>query len=522
MMNLDFCFMDDARIVAVAGWTTSARPDLRLHVDDEVLTPVLIARHVRRDLRSSEPLGAIALFDLAALGDTFDAGSATVHLAEGQDFIEIRTPRLSEDAARLIQIGVDEVFFAVLRLIATRHLVLADESTGRDISARLRLSPSAGSETENHILAIDRCQASTTGQGAVIGWYMPAGHAPEALCALAFADDMVVPVDLFPGVMARADLAPYAPRYRFTGRDGYGGGWRFPAAPTGPVRVLLMVPGEYVLPGIFATAHPTGAADLAQQVATASLGMDSTADRDRLRRALLPASLPDPQPLEAPDTFTDPGTDTLLILDHDLADHDLRDVLRRIGPHIPASLRLHLLRPCLTPALQNGIDGAQREVPGDLRLEGVSLDIPQPDQLPARVVFARSGTLFQFDAAQLFAASPTKPRLMLLDPIGAVMPDAQASADRFARDLLPFALSIEAAAFFGHLAQIPDCFLTQEARIRILAERLMAQDRAELSRADIFRYFEGKSGPHSQSLTEGTDWHAHDAESRRLIRKDAA
>ncbi|MFG6082531.1 hypothetical protein ACEUZ9_003179 [Paracoccus litorisediminis] len=520
-MNLDFCFMDDARIVAVAGWTTQPRPHLRLHVDDKVLTPIAVTRHVRRDLRSNEPMGLVALFDLSQLSGGSGFEKASIHLADGYDFTEIHHPRLIEDASHLVEVGVDEVFFALLRLIAQRRLVLSDERLGRDICARLRVAPSAARETEKHVLAIDRCQMTASGQGAVIGWFLPANASAEPLCALAIEDETIVPVDLLPGSMARADLSAYAPRYRFSGHDGYCGGWRFPSPPSGAARLLLMVPGEDFLPGVLVPIETVPAADLAQHVTLATLGIDDISDRDRLRRAMLPHMLSMPRPTETEDDKPGDG-ETLLILDHDLADGDLRDVLRRIGPHLPGRLSLQLLRPRLTGVLQNAINGAAREISAGLDLQEVSLNIARPEVMPDRVVFARSSVLFQFDLKPIFAREPVCARVTLLDPIGTVLATRTAQAERFARDLLPFALSMPAAQFFAQLGQVPECFLTEEARLRLLAEALVLQGAAELSRADIYRYFEGKSGPHCENFVDGRDWHAFDAHSRQLIEEASA
>lgn len=518
-MNMDFCFVDDHRVLAVTGWTTEARPLLRVHVDDVVLTPVRVARHVRRDLRSSEPLGVIALFSLSGLPEGVDIAKATIHLAEGNHFNEIRNDRLREDARRLVEVGVDEVFFAMLRLVAQRHLVLSDQDSGREICARLRAAPSAARETENHVLGVDRCQMTEQGQGVVIGWFMPASASAEPLCALVVEDEMVAPVELLPGSMSRADLSGYASRYRFTGRDGYGGGWHFPSRPSGPARLLLMVPGEHFLPGVLVPVEAAEPADLAQNVTVASLGIEDIADRARLRSALLPNALSHSQPQEPAGVENETSGETLLILDHDLADTDLRDVLRRIGPHLPGRLRLHLLRPRLNVALRNGIDGASREITAGLELEGASLGITRPAIMPGRVVFARSASLFQFDPEVLFAPDQSDAQVMLLDPIGTVLGSPAAEVERFARDLLPFALSMRGADFFNLLDHIPHCFLTEEARLRLLAEALMTAGDAQMHRADIYRYFEGKSGPHCQNFADGRDWHAYDAESRHLIER---
>ncbi len=520
-MNIDFYFMDEAGIVAVAGWTTELRPTLRLHVDDNVLIPLAVTRHVRRDLRSSEPMGLIALFDLSGLDGHTDPEQATMHLADGAEFSELHNHRLREDGGRLVEIGVDEVFFALLRLMAQRRLVLSDARIGREIQARLRLAPSAARETENHGLAVDSCQMAATGQGAVIGWFMPAQAATEPLCALAVADESIVPVEMLADSMARADLSGYAPRYRFTGHDGYCGGWRFSDPPKGAARLLLMIPGDDFRPGVWVPVETVPAADLARQVTRATLGIEDVADRSRLRRAMLPPILPVPR-LAAPGETAHQRGDTLLILDHDLADSDLRDVLRHVEPHLPGRLSLQLLRARLTPVLQSAVDGAAREATVGLHLHGVSLSMTQPEVMPDRVIFARSSTLFQFDPGPIFAPRSARPHVTLLDPIGTVLATPDAQAERFVRDLLPFVLSMPAAPFFALLDQVPDCFLTEEARLRLLAEALILQGAAELDRADIHRFFEGKTGPHCESFPDGRDWHAFDAQSRQLIEEASA
>lgn len=514
-MNLDFCFMDDARIVAITGWSTEPRPDLQLYVDDHVLRPLLVSRHLRRDLRSAEPMGLVALFDLSGLD--LDPTQATIHLSSDQDFKEIDGYRLDEDLCRLVEIGVDEVFFAVLRLFAAKKVRFAEGAILRAISGRTRALPSAPRETENFVLAVDRCQGTDSGQGLVIGWFIAASGHRDPLCALAIEDQMIVPVDLQLGSMARPDLAGYAGRYDFTGRDGYGGGWHFPRPPSGPVRLLLMIPGEPFLPGVLVQVEQARPAELAHHVTAALLEIEDVNARLGLRRAILPSALRIPV---LPEIETETSGDVLLLLDHDLTDSDLRDVLRCLAPHLHAPLRLHLLRPDLSAALQNAIEAASRDMGTRVVLEAADLSIVRPKTLPGRVIFARSAALFQLDPAVLLAPQ-TCAQVLLIDPIGTVMAEAVASVERFSRDQLPFALAVEGAMFFDMLDQIPDYFLTQEARLRLLVGALMAQNSVELTRADVYRYFEGKSGPHCQSFADGGDWHAYDAESCRLIERHA-
>ena len=83
-------------------------------------------------------------------------------------------------------------------------------------------------------------------------------------------------------------------------------------------------------------------------------------------------------------------------------------------------------------------------------------------------------------------------------------------------------LSVPGALFHALLDQVPAIFLTEEARVRLLAETLILEGQAVLTRVDCHSFFEGKSGPHAQSFLDGSDWHAFDARSRQLIEEAGA
>ncbi|WP_148639075.1 hypothetical protein [Ketogulonicigenium vulgare] len=460
-------------------------------------------------------MGLVALFDLSELAPGIDPDRARFRLVEPDDSIELYRSRLGEDLSRLVEIGVNEVFFAVLRLLAQSQITVLDPALGAAIYARLRNAQPLAKETASYVLATDRCLVSTAGQGMLTGWYLPAAATAEPLVALAFADGMVAPVDLQMNSTARADLAAYGDRYTFTGRDGYVGAWRFSQAPTGSTQLMFLIPGEPSASGVIVNTEPASAATLAGQIVMSMLALEDTARRVRLRRGTLPAYL-DIGAFE-PVAAAPAQGETLVVLDHDLIDTDLRDVLRRIARLHPNGFALHLLRQSLTPIMQSAITAIGHEYDGAVRLVDVDLALATPREMPGRVVFARSSSIFQFDIAPLFAADAAGGIVLLHDPIGSVLGSRPDDAARFARDGLPFAVMMEGAAFFAQRDAIPHVFLTEESRIRLLTEMLMELGMLDVQRVDVYRYFMGKSGPFTQALIDGRDWHEYDAESRKLL-----
>lgn len=88
---MDFCFGDGEAMLVVAGWSSDHWLDLELYIDETRLAPRLVTRHARRDLRTAERFGVLAVFDLAGIDM---AGNATVHVKSGQEFTEIQPERL--------------------------------------------------------------------------------------------------------------------------------------------------------------------------------------------------------------------------------------------------------------------------------------------------------------------------------------------------------------------------------------------------------------------------------------------
>ncbi|MFJ1293635.1 hypothetical protein ACEPPZ_16415 [Paracoccus yeei] len=511
-LNMDFCFADARAILVLAGWSADPWLDLELHAEDARLSPVLVTRHARRDLRTAEPMGYLAVFDLGGLDLP---GNAAIHLRTGHEFTELSPERLVTDELRLIEVGVDEVFFAWLRLVGQGTLNAPKGETAQAVMTRLRFAPLLARESDDFGLGTDRCLVGEAGQGLVSGWIMPAQGQTEALTALAMDDRQLCRVELMPGALPRADLQPYATRYRFSGTDGFCGSFLLAEPASGPVRVLFLIPGQHAAAGVLVAAEPTPAAALAVQTCQVQLELPDPTRQTRLRRAML-----EPLPAWQPPSGVAPvrAGRVLLVLDHDLPDADLRDVLRRVGLRLDRPLELFLLRPGLTRPLAAAVEGAQRDLPQGLVLRGTGMALDREAPMAELALYGRSSTLFQLDEdARVFDATLRRQpvQLSILDPIFAVA--GGDPGQRFLRDQLAFALSAPTALLRPLLAQAPRAYLTEEARLRDIARHLLGAGAAHAEGLAPTRHFAGKSGPLNQPLPGGLDLHTFDAESRALM-----
>lgn len=516
-LNLDFCFGDGDTTLVVAGWSSDHWLDLKLYIDEARLAPALVTRHARRDLRTAERFGVLAVFDLTGVDM---AGSATVHVKSGQEFSEIQPERLVTDQLRLVEIGVDELFFAWLRLLAAGGIPVPTGEIAQAAVVRLRFAPLLPREGDEFGLGVDRCLTDRAGQGLISGWFLPAMGQPESLTALALDDRQLCRVALFPGALPRLDLEPYGSRYLFTGSDGYAGAFLLPQPAQGQVQVLFMIPGQENATGVLAPTGPRPAADFAAELCQVQLDLPDPAQKTGLRAAMLPP-MPAWQP-PASSVSWPRGGPVLLLLDHDLPDSDLRDVLRRVGQRLGRPVELFLLRDRLGSALVEAIEGAARELPQGLRLRGSDMALDLNATPPETLLFGRSSTLFQLEPSSgIFARNPAQQpfHLTLLDPIGILGRDgtSAARAARFQRDLLPFALAGPTASVKTMLARAPMAFLTQEARLRQIAEGLLRADLASTEILPGTLHFVGRAGPCARTLPGGVDLHLYDAESRKLM-----
>ncbi|MDS9466198.1 hypothetical protein RGQ15_01210 [Paracoccus sp. MBLB3053] len=513
-LNTDFCFADANGTLVVAGWSSEQSLDLELYADDTRFKPEIVTRHTRRDLRSAEPMGFLAIFNLSAVDNSVDG---TLHLKTGHEFSEITPERLITDEMRLIEIGVDEAFFAYLRVLATGRLNLPIGEVAQAAANRLRFAPLLPRESEDFALGVDRGVVTADGQGIVSGWYLGASGLREPLRALAIDENQICSIDLLANSLPREDLQAYSPRYRYSGMDGFCGAFVLPNPARGPLKLLLIIPGQDAAAGVVVVADPVQPAELASAISEAGQALPDPALQRRFRGAMLGSLAPWKAPQDAP--LSRAGK-VSLVLDHDLADSDLRDILRRIGAAVARPVDLFLLRSTLTAELSEAIGGASREMEHGLQLQGVAMQFEPASHAGDFLLFGRSSTFFLLEPEDMVfdAAADRQPvHVTVLDPIGSLTGEQSPSPERFARDLLPFAISGPTSTLLSLLELAPREFLTEEARLRYLAERLMQSGGASSNGVDSTLHFSGKSGPFSQNLPGGLDWHGFDAESRKLM-----
>lgn len=517
-LHLDFCFSVAADRVLAAGWSPRPQPEIVLHAGHASVQPVLLRRFPRRDLRSLSPMGFLALFDLSQEPGANDP-SEDLFLGMGKEYVPITDDRLASDIAKMVETGVDETFFSYVRMVARGEIPAPGQPIARKVVNRIMAAPRLERESADHALSIDRGLIGPDGQGVATGWFLGASRQAERLSALVICDGRIAPVDLMQACLPRPDLAGFAPRYAFGGRDGWAASFRLPQTPKAQPRLLLMPPGHLDHSGHLHPLDLAQPAEIARVILETGQGLEDQALARRLHRNALPAEAP-ALPVVAAEV--DPEAPVLLVLDHDLNDIDLRDVLRRVTAVLDRPLAVHLLRPALTEALDQALRGAAREAASPLTLAGCALTPPAPEGHEGLAIFARSSVLFHLDPEALLAPADRTLLIATLDPMAALPGggDEAALRRRFAADRPPFACCGSAAALLAPFA-LPSAYLTPEAGWRALALKALAQDEARIVAAPAQGFLAGNRGPFCQSLIEGMGWHEFDGRSALLLTEAA-
>lgn len=517
-LHIDFCFSAPGGLVIAAGWSPHPRPELVIHAGAASVPPARMMRFPRRDLRSLEPLGYLALFDLSDHPDALDDPSEDVFLALGTEYSRIDGGRLASDGRSLVEIGVDESFYALLRLFASGAAPLPDANLSRRIIGRIQAASALPHEAETHAMGVDRALLAPGGQGVASGWFLPTAATQGDLTALAFDDSQLARVTLAQAATLRTDLEAYSARYAYSGRDGWLAAFRMQTPVSGSARMLVMIPGQMTGSGVLHSLTRSPARGVARALTEARLAMADLGRADALHRATLRplADGFDTAP-PAPET-PDAGAPLLLVLDHDLGAPDLRDVLGRVSRATGRAIDLHLLAEALTPDLRDATDGAAREAALPIRLSGCAPQPPEAPAGPALMLFGRSSVLFHL-AGRLPGADDavTGATVLALDPLAGLPGGAGGDmAARFAHDRPPFAAWGDAGWLLAQLGPLLTDTLVPESALRLLASRLAAQGQALIAPADATGFHAGRLGPFAAPLIDALTPHDFDAISARL------
>lgn len=519
-LHVDFCFSCPGGRVVAAGWSQDPRPALMVHAGSASLAPVHLVRFARRDLRTLEPFGYLAVFDLSGHPDALDDPSEEIFLAVGAEHARIGGARLSTDARKMVEIGVDEAFFALLRLMAGGLVPMPDRALSGPVITRIRAARPLPAEAETHALSVDLGQVAEAGQGVASGWFLPTAATQGALHALAFDDRQLARVTLLQGAVARTDLAAYGDRYVYGGQDGWLAAFRFAAPAAGAARLLVMLPGQLAEAGVLHPLTQVAAPQIARLLVEARMWQEDPEGADALHRATLAAS--DTPAIAMPDTPPLPGdAPILLILDHDLAAPDLRDVLRRLCQATGRAIDLHLLRATLTPDLRDAIAGAARECGPRVRIVGCAPQPPVAAEGPALLVHARSSVLFHL-AARLPVRGEVPDhdlQVLALDVLASLPGGAGRIAARFGTDRPAFLCWGDAARLLPALAPLLGDALVPESAFRQLAAQLDGAGRLAILPADPTGFHAGDQGPFAAPLFDSLTGHDFDALSARLLQE---
>ncbi|QHQ36057.1 hypothetical protein [Algicella marina] len=399
---IEFVFRVGSRHLCVFG---AGVPDgfegITLQSGRAELRPTLLEWH-RRVALSPPRQGFVAVFET----DAEAAGEFRIGLAGRTQ--QISDTRLSEDALAFADKAADVSLNHFLMLIAVRHLPPAPAALAAAVLARVRQKERRLLEFPEAAFCLERVRGNpTNGCGIVTGWHLAAPGSAALPMLVAVGASGIVPVTALARALGRQDLAPYRPRYEVSGQDGYCGTFALGGAAKDVVVVgLAAAQGGYRR--LFRMAEHADGTSLAIEMVRLR---NQLQDESRIARleAGLALPLPEVSPEVLAGTPPDGAVRTLLLLDHDCDDADIRDVLRVYADMLPpAPTRIQVLRASGSGTLRQAAVGALREggLDGAEMLEP-SYRLPSTEMEGAeRLVFARSSALLQ-------CADPAFPVAML-------------------------------------------------------------------------------------------------------------
>ncbi len=484
MLYLDFRFEDLNGQLVVIGW--SEMPGVVPQLDAQAAydrVPVFVDRYSRADLGTAAALAFVAIFAPTGAGPVGEVPEMALE-AGGRS---CPLPPYDRGFLALAQTGVKEAFDRVLLLVAQGRVTLAaDGAATAVVRRRLGDYPAGKLEEASFAVAVDRGVVSADGAGMLYGWFMAnLGKGACHLHGLKVSDNVMAALRIFGGQIERPDLAGFAARYDYTGRDGFvaatvqAGAVGGAAGETQLVLAVDMGPATQI---IVAQAVP-GGADLVGQTLAA---LHHALKRPDHRRALISGVLgevgsADLDPAAA--LFSSVGVGrSAMIVDVELHGEFVGDLCLALQREDLSIDRIVLMVDPNDSAAFQAMDRTRAEL-GDLGadlqisfVERGSLDACLQglrDDGFARVVFGRASVLFhlidrcalvlaqavQAGRAQAVVFSP------LAERVGVV-------AAELTLGYQPLVLTGPLGAVVQALGRVPPVFVTDEARFKYITARL--------------------------------------------------
>lgn len=508
MLHLDFDFQIEPTKLVVVGWCgTESLNALYLQGDDHVIFPTLVSDHARRDLRSDELRGFIAVFDVDAkinlLRYEFRAeGEGSLFPLGGE----------TENFELFVSKSVDETFWDFCLRIGTRDISVVGSELVSVIRPRIKSMIGNYAETPKMAGGLDQALATQANNVALLSGWTASDRAQTAQHPLqrsgfALCKNALVPLKMHWDCHLRPDLGAFGDRFSLTGSEGYAG-FVHTQTDHGPIETLIICArynrGQFVLAREVDDVAAIRLLAAAQQMDEQLTSRDFIAD---IRAALRPKIKA--IELKSESVQHKEASHITLVLEHDGGDHDIRDVLRYCRHELGHGFDLIVIRNSLSRALKRAIAAFQNEAGDrDMVVTCFASDHPinQWNIRGAIVVFARSSALVQLSPFPEIRGNK-KARLdasvTLHAPILAIAekPDLAQLATQLAAQRIPMIAMVNMAVLpseaklFGGLSSV-------DAQVRLLVLSLLKVNRAQVSLASPVPFFDGMAGRQIDKTSE--------------------
>jgi|GEM_PF-3983489 len=490
-MRIDFAFFDQRQRFCVAGWSDRSDLQMSVAIDGVRRSQTSVQRFVRRDLKSDDELGVLAIFERA---DGLDLSQeAELSLIVSGEPMHCDMARTLDDERKLVRTSVDEIFSAYLRAVGARQIAAPTrEVSGLVLSrvqANLRPLPA---ETGSLAVNVDRLTVAPSGIGVMFGWCLTVKPTANPIRALVSDGRSLRPVHLLTEILPREDLIGYRDRFRYTGHDGFAGVFRLPDGLDRDARVIL-VGNAGKTPLVFGRSAEA-VSDMIAAEALAELRNllgDPDLDREVLRGVL-------PRNITAPFEPPVPGTDApegprrhVLLIDLDVEAVSQRDVIRRCAVLLGRPLEILPVsggasakeRASLLAAVREAGEGVTLSAPVGVR------DLVTRDFAPRDVVvYGCASALFQMTPAEL---RPGRARIVIHDPVGALGRGEANAPPEGHPGQSPFLLTVEGGLLTAALRSAGAGPITADGTLSAAMDCLQRHGLLEAERSPVTTFYPG-------------------------------
>lgn len=500
MLHLDFDFRIEPTRHVVVGWCdTECLNGLYLQGDDHIIFPLLVSDHPRRDLRSNDLRGFIAIFEVKAQSDL----QRYEFRAEGEDSL-FPIDDVAENFGLFVSKSVDETFWDFCLQVGCGEISIAGAALVSVMRPRIKSMIGNYAETQKMAGGMDLAVAAQASNVALLCGWTASDRAntsdhPLRRAGFALCENALVPLKMHWDCHLRPDLNTFGDRFSLTGSEGYVG-----TVHTNPDhgQIETLVVSARYRRGQFVLAREVEDVSFARMLVVVRQ-IEGQLSSPEFNADIREALRPNIKAIELNTDFTRTINDSrvTLVLEHDGQDSDIRDVLRHCHQEFGHGFDLIVINTSLSKATKRAIAAYQNEAAyTDMIVSCYAPDHPI-DRWNIRgeiVVFARSSSIIQlapFPDIKVLKLAKVSATVIVHDPILAIA--TKPNMAQLAKNLAARRMPMIAMINMSNLPAEPGHFVglnSVDAQMRLLILSMWKAKRAQVTLATPAQFFDGMAG----------------------------